>query len=82
MGTYRGYRVVHNGYKIELFRTPEEVEDYIVNTVLAQYIRLCPKKTFDRTFKRTSKKCEYQNTRIVRYEYSTGYEEDFIIDFN
>lgn len=82
MGTYRGYRVVHNGYQIEFFNTPEEVEDYIMNTVLAPYRHLCPKKTFDRTFKRTSKACEYKNTRIIRYEYTTRYEEDFIIDFN
>lgn len=68
------YKIVHNGYKIVYVNSTQKVEQYI-NDVINVYKNLDPKKIFDRTLKSGSRKI-----RIVRYQYNTLYEEDFIIE--
>lgn len=68
------YKIVHNGYKIVYVNSTQKVEQYI-DDVINTYKHLNPKKILDRTLKSGSRKI-----RIVRYQYNTLYEEDFIIE--
>jgi hypothetical protein len=71
------YKIWHNGYDVQILATSEEVEKFI-NSIIEQHRNLNPTKIMDRTFKGNGTK----QTRIIRYRYTTLYEEDFIIDIS
>ena len=70
-------KVVHNGYKITYCESMQEVEN-LMTSVIEQYRKLNPSKIMDRTLKLSGDK----RVRIVRFQYTTLYEEDFIIEYN
>ena len=75
--TIKGVRIIHNGYNIKYVQTLEEVETYI-QSILEKYKHLNPKKICDKVIGKNDKRREY--TKLVRYVYTTLYEEDFIIE--
>ena len=68
--------LIHNGYDIQFLNDEKEVEGYIQG-VISKHLNLSPKKIMDRTLSSKDKK-----VRLIRYKYSTLYEEDFIIEYN
>lgn len=77
---FKGFRVIHNGYEIKYFDKYDQVEEYM-ESVVSAHKNLNPKKIMDRQ-SRGSKELGCCYIRIVRFRYSTLYEEDFIIDIN
>lgn len=77
MGKCSSYKVVHNGYKIEFMESMQQVDSFM-ESVISNYSRLNPTKIMDRTLKLSGSK----KVRIVRFQYTTLYEEDFIIEYN
>lgn len=77
MGKDTRCKVIHNGYKITYCASMQEVEGLMTN-VIEQYRKLNPTKIMDRTLKLSGNK----KVRIVRFQYTTLYEEDFIIEYN
>lgn len=76
--TIRSIRIVHNGYKIIYPRTMEEVYEYI-DSILEPNRRLGPEKICDKI---VTKDGNGRYTKLIRYRYSTIYEEVFLVDVN
>lgn len=74
------YFVIHNGYKLQDFRSKEEVDEYIKQSINKNVqCSLVENIKIDNALGDFSM-AKIMSTRLVRFRYATLYEEVFIIE--